>query len=121
MSKPYSVFHADRQTEGLAACALPQRFSWYAFFLTPVWALHRAGWRTFLIWLVALIALSVLASLLDARSGWAYWLIGLYFGFAAPEFEAGELKRQGFREAGFLLAGSDVEAQIRALSGESGE
>ncbi|MCB9992581.1 MAG: DUF2628 domain-containing protein [Hyphomicrobiaceae bacterium] len=121
MTKLYSVYHAQRTTSESAARAIPERFSWYAFVLTPVWALHRGGWRTFLVWLAALIVLGILAALLGARGGWAYWLIGLYFGFAAPEFEADEMRRKGFRESGFLLAGSDLEAQVVALSGDSAE
>lgn len=96
--------------------AIADKFSWYAFLLTPIWALRHAGWPVFFVWLVLVIAIFALNSALPFDTFWANLLLGAWFGFAASELAGQSLKNKGYTESGFLLASSQLEAEVLAIS-----
>ena len=118
MSKLYSVY-ANAEMTGAndqPTRAVAHGFSWYGFLLSPVWALHKAGWQSFLIWLGAVFALGLLNVIAPFDGFLPYMMLALMFGFTAREFEARHLERLGYAHVGELLADSAIEAEVLAAS-----
>src|SRR3989442_1367152 len=87
----YAVF--DRNAKG-APAVIPDRFSWFAALLPPVFALVHGLWLE-LVAYIALVALLSVASLWigDDASFWIYVVFALWIGF-----EAAGLRRTGLEE-----------------------
>jgi hypothetical protein len=98
----YSVF--DRRLDE-APAVVPDRFSWFAALLPPVYALVHGLWLGLLVW-VLLLALVVLASLwLGGAAGvWLYVLLAVLAGFEAPSVRRRALRRRGYVHRAELVA-----------------
>ncbi|WP_413991334.1 DUF2628 domain-containing protein [Labrys okinawensis] len=94
-------------------------FSIGAFLLGPFWLLWRRMWLVFLFWLVAQIALLLIARVLhfDERlAGLVSLLFSLCVSLEANALRAWTLRRKGWRFLGLALGHSLVEAEQRHFS-----
>lgn len=112
-AKPESQRFDD---EALPIRAVAQKFSWYAFLLTPFWAIHRRLLKAFMIWLGVTLAILVLASLVQFEAFWPLLLLGLWFGFEAAQFQSEAALGNEEVATTYLLATNQLEAEILAIS-----
>lgn len=94
---------------------LREKFSPWAFLLTPFWLLRYRLWLAFLIWLVVFV-------LVTLTGGWlgfgpyagmaASFFPSLLFGMEAVNLRARKLTRSGYRDAGVVIA-EDLETAER--------
>jgi hypothetical protein len=112
----YSIFdHADAAPE--APAVVPEKFSWLAALLPPVFGLVHGLWLE-LVALVVAVALIVVASLwLGAATGfWFYALLAVLIGFEAPALRRGALRRKGWVYRTELVAAAEDLAQVQWLT-----
>jgi hypothetical protein len=116
----YLVFEpadgARTQANAERVVFLRERFSVFAFVFTPFWLLRHRLWLGFLLWLTLFIAITVLGSLLGFGAFSA--LAALYvpsfiFGLEGVNFRARKLLRNGYREAGVVIAEDLETAELR--------
>jgi hypothetical protein len=114
----YSVFDR-RQNE--APEVVPDRFSWFAALLPPVFAIVHRLWLPLVVWLVLVVAIGLLGVVLGPDMGfWTYILLSAFIGF-----EAGALRRRGLRRRGYLyrselIAAAPDLAQVDWMKRRSG-
>ena len=98
----YAVF--DRNAKG-APAVVPDRFSWFAALLPPVFAVANGLWLVLLFW-IALVAGLGYASLVIGQeaAGWLYVLVAVFIGFEAQSFRRDSLLIRGYRWAGDIVA-----------------
>jgi hypothetical protein len=90
---------------------LRERFSVWAFVFTPFWLLRHRLWLGFLIWLVLFIAITMIGNLLGFGpfSALAAWYVpAIIFGLEGMNFRVRKLLRNGYRDAGVVIA-EDLE------------
>lgn len=95
---------------------LREKFSWPALFFTPVWLLWHRLWIGFLAWLVAMFVIAVLAQMLGLNptvTALALSLPSLIAGFEGSELRRRKLLRNGFADAGIVVADSVEDAEQR--------
>ena len=85
--------------------AVPDRFSWFAALLPPVFALANGLWLVLVFW-IALVAGLGYASLVIGQeaAGWLYVLMAVFVGFEAQAFRRDSLLIRGYRWAGDVVA-----------------
>ena len=85
--------------------AVPDRFSWFAALLPPVFAVANGLWLVLLFW-IALVAGLGYASLVIGQeaAGWLYVLVAVFIGFEAQSFRRDSLLIRGYRWAGDIVA-----------------
>ncbi len=94
---------------------LREKFSPWAFILTPFWLLRYRLWLGFLIWLVAFTLITVIGSKLGFgpyAAIAASFFPSLVFGFEAVSLRARKLTRNGYRDAAVVIA-EDLETAER--------
>lgn len=115
----FLVFEPADQVRTQAAAErvvfLREKFSVWAFLLTPFWLLRYRLWLAFLVWLVVFIAISLIG-------GWlgfgplagiaASFFPSLFFGMEAANLRGRKLIRKGYRDAGVVIA-EDIETAER--------
>jgi hypothetical protein len=114
----YSVFDR-RQNE--APAVVPDRFSWVAALLPPLYLAVHGLWLGLVGW-VAGLALIVLASVwLGADAGfWLYTLYAVLIGFEASGLRRRALRRRGYIYRSELIAGAADLAQVEWMKRRSG-
>jgi hypothetical protein len=125
--KTFLVFEpADGGRDAAAAgrvVFLREKFHWMALLFGPLWLLAKRLWIGFLLWLVAVIALSVAAVGfgLEPQTAWPLlWLPTLIVAFEGTELLRRKLLRRGYREAGAIVAADLDEAEYRFFADWSG-
>ena len=114
----YSVF--DRRLDE-APAVVPDRFSWFAALLPPVWAAVHGLWLAFVGYLVGLALIVLVGTYLGEEAGfWLYMLFAALIGF-----EASNLRRRGLRGRNFvhraeLIAPADDLAQVEWMKRRGG-
>lgn len=105
----YAMFSKpDAGPEAIAA--VPERFVWSAFLITPIWALANKAWGFFGLWLLVAMVVGVSQRFIGSdASVMLYGLFALWSGFAAPAIAARALKKSGWLAHGELAA-VDAEA-----------
>lgn len=91
-------------------------FSWAAFLVPLVWFIWYRLWRALAIYLVAVIALSLLGYALGLPEGLSFMLataLNLFFGLESGNFRRAALQRQGYQEVADVVAENDEEAAWR--------
>ena len=95
---------------------LREKFSSWAFIFTPFWLLRYRLWLGLLIWLVAFVAINWIGS----RLGFgpyaalaASFFPSLLFGMEATSLRARSLLRNGFRDAGVVIADNVEIAELK--------
>lgn len=87
----YSAFgHASEPV-----LAVPEKFSWFAFLLPPVFALYHGLWLMLVLSVVAIVALIGIGATVIGGSAafWLYVLMALWCGFAAPDLRRFSLRK----------------------------
>jgi len=110
----YAVFARDAKQ---LPEAVPERFSWLAFLLPPVFALVGGLWLELVAWLVAVMLLGAAAPVVGGTAAFSiYVLLAIWIGFEAPALRAAALRRRGFRHLADLVAPDPELAAVAALS-----
>ena len=90
----YSVF--ERPNE-IAPAVVPEKFSWAAAILPPVYALWHGLWLGLSLYVVAVAAIVVAAFWVGGEAAfWLYLLLGALAGFEAAGFRRGKLEASGW-------------------------
>jgi hypothetical protein len=98
---------------------VPDRFSWLAFLLPPVFALAHGLWLELVAWVVFVVALGFAGIAIGAGAAfWIYWTVALLIGFEASALRGGALRRRGFRHRADLVASTGDIAQVQYLRSE---
>lgn len=106
----YSIF--ERRPDE-APAAVPEKFSWFAALLPPVFAVAHGLWIEFVAWGVALAGLVALATVIGGDAAlWLYVLLALFIGFEAPAFRRWSLSRSGWRHAAEIVAPAADVAEV---------
>ena len=93
---------------------VPERPSFWAFVLPPIWLLAHRLWFGLLFWLVAVAALAWLYGLMPAAPAtFVMLLFWLWFAFAARDIEQATLARAGWTLAGLVEAPNRDAAERR--------
>jgi len=116
----YLVFEPPAGRDDPAARAerivfVPDRFSWGAFLLAPLWMLWRRLWLIFLAYLMLMAAVTVGLRFAGVGPGARFLvmaLIALLVGFEAANLRRWALLRDGWRERGPII-GHDLAAAER--------
>jgi hypothetical protein len=116
----YLVFEPPERDGDAAARAerivfVPDRFSWGAFLLAPLWMLWRRLWLVFVAYLVVMAAVTVGLRFAGVPPGARFLvgvLISLLIGFEAANLRRWALLRGGWRERGPII-GHDLAAAER--------
>lgn len=93
--------------------AVPDRFSWFAALLPPVYALVHGLWWALAGYAVALVALVALSLLIGGEGVfWLYILFAALIGFEAATLRRIRLARRGYAYGGERIASAeDVAAR----------
>ncbi len=76
---------------------MPDRFSWFAALLPPVFAIAHGLWLAGLSWLAAVFVIGGLSLWFGAEAGfWLYVLFAAWFGWEAAGFRRRALRRRGY-------------------------
>lgn len=111
----YAIFDPKPGRPDLPA-VLPEKFSWLAAFLPPVFLLKHGLWLELVAWILKVAALIVLARFIgDAAAFLLYILAAIWLGFAAPGLRRHALQRRGWTPRGARIAPSADLAQLEAL------
>jgi hypothetical protein len=116
----YMVFEppadrGDRAARAEHIVFVPDRFSWGAFLLAPLWMLWRRLWLIFVAYLILLAAVTVglrFAGVGPSARFLVMALIALLVGFEAANLRRWVLLRDGWREHGTIV-GPDLAAAER--------
>jgi hypothetical protein len=118
----YSVFEHDAPRRGAdpAPPVVPEKFSWLAALLPPVFLLFHGLWLALLGFVLALVALYFAAAWIGTGPAvWLYLLLALYLGFEAHNFRRAALRRRGFQHRGEIVAPAGDLAQLTWLQHRS--
>ena len=108
----YAVF--DRRQDE-APAVVPDRFSWFAALLPPVFLAAHGLWLELVGFVVALAAVSFAASLVGADAAfWLYVLLVVLLGFEAGALRRRALRRRGYIYRGEVIAGAADLAEVEA-------
>ena len=108
----YSVYarNADAPT------AVPDRFSWFAALLPPVYALVHGLWLLLLGWVLALLLFGAFALWGgDAAAFWLYVIGATLLAFEAPALRRGKLVSTGWSHRTDLIAADADLALVEYL------
>ena len=103
---------------GMAALpeAVPEKFSWLAALLPPVFFIRHGLWLELLAYGLKLAALVLLAPLIGGDAACLlYGLVAIWLGFAAPGFRRHALIWRGWSHRGERVAFDADLAQLEAL------
>lgn len=118
----YSVFESSTARPGadLAPPVVPDKFSWLAALLPPVFLLLHGLWLALLGFILALVALYVAAFWIGGGTAlWLYLLLALYLGFEAHNLRRPALRRRGLQHRGEVVAPAGDMAQLAWLQRRS--
>lgn len=111
----YAIFDPRPGKPALPA-AIPERFSWLAALLPPVFLLRYGLWLELVVFCVKLVALILFAPFIgDGAAFLLYGLLALWLGFAAPGLRRHGLAWRGWRHRGDRVAASADLAQLEAM------
>ncbi|HHY49137.1 MAG TPA: DUF2628 domain-containing protein [Alphaproteobacteria bacterium] len=114
----YSVF--DRRRDE-APAVVPDRFSWFAGLLPPLFAIVHGLWLELVGYVVLLAAIGLAATWLGEEAGfWLYALLALWIGFEAPALRRRALRRSGYIYRSELIAAAPDLAEVEWLRRRSG-
>jgi hypothetical protein len=109
----YAVF--DRDANRVPA-VVPERFSWFAAFLPPVFAIVHGLWLELVAYVILLVLLSLSSDAIgDGAAFWIYVVFAVWIGFEAATLRRGALRRAGWRHSRDVIAASDDQAALEGL------
>jgi hypothetical protein len=113
----YSVFDTpDARDEIAVPAVVPERFSWFAALLPPLFGLVHGLWLGLLFYVAFVVLLAFAGRWIGgAATFWLYVLFAIYIGFEAPALRRAKLARKGwFYRTEVIAAGEDL-ATLTAL------
>lgn len=111
----YSVFERPEPTPE-APAVVPDKFSWFAALLPPVFGLVHGLWLELIGFVIALGAIVLLGFWLGGDAAfWLYVLLAVFIGFEAASLRRGALRRKGWNYRTELIASRDDLAQVAWL------
>ncbi len=111
----YSIFERDAQVPE-APAAIPEKFSWLAALLPPVFLLAHGLWLALAGFILAVALIVVGSFWLGADAGfWLYVLMAVLIGFEAPALRRAALRRRGWSYRTERFARNAELAQVEWL------
>jgi hypothetical protein len=109
----YAVF--DRNANAVPA-VVPERFSWFAALLPPMFALAHGLWLELVGYIVAVGLLGLASTQIGGDAAfWIYIVFALWIGYEAPSFRAAALRGRGWRYRTDVVAPTEDLAEIAGL------
>lgn len=115
----YSIFEKPQAKAAgqIGPVAVPERFSWLAMLLPPVFALGNSLWLLLLFWIALVIGLFYAAPIIGSDAAVAlYILVAVFLGFEAPAFRRDGLQFRGYQWRGDVVSSAEDMAQRDYLS-----
>lgn len=107
----FAIF--EPKSTGIPA-AVPEKFSWFAAILPPVYALAHGLWLELVAYVVAVVALGFSALWIGPDTArLLYLLFAIWIGFAAASVRRRKLIRTGWRHRGDIVA---IDPDLARLS-----
>ena len=111
----YAIFDPKPGRPGLPT-AIPEKFSWFAAILPPLFLLAHGLWLELVAWLLMVVALVVLSGFVGDDAAFVlYLLAAAWLGFAAAGLRRHALQWRGWRHRGERVAPSADLAQLEAM------
>jgi len=111
----YAIFDPRSGRPGLPA-AVPEKFSWLAAFLPPVFFLLHGLWLELIGFVLAVVVLIVGARYIGGGATFSLYVLGVvWLGFAASGLRRHALAWRGWTHRGERVAPSAELAQLEAL------
>jgi hypothetical protein len=112
----FSIFERDPASADPAPAAIPDRFSWLAAILPPVYLIWHGLWLAFFGWLIVTLGLAVAARWIGPDAAfWIYVAFAIFMGFEASSLRRARLGRHGWRHRGERIALAADLAQVEWL------
>lgn len=109
----YSVF--ERPDE-IVPVVVPEKFSWFAALLPPVYGIVHGLWLGLVLYVAALVALVSATRLIGDEAGlWLYVLLAIAIGFEASTLRRRALRHRGWSWRGDVVASADDLALLAHL------
>ena len=109
----FAMYWSDKQP---VPQAVPDRFSWNAAVLPPVFLLAHRLWLETLAWLAGAFALRAVSPLIGGGAAfWLYVLVAMALSFAAPTLRRRALHRRGWQARGYRVAASADLARLEFM------
>jgi hypothetical protein len=85
--KPQGKAAKNRVPRLIAPVAVPDRFSWVAAIVPPLYALFNGLWLLLIFWIALVVGLAYVSRVIGVEaSGWLYVLVAVFLGFEASAF-----------------------------------
>lgn len=115
----YSIFEKPqaKAAKDRAPVAIPERFSWFATLLTPLYALVYGLWLVLVFWLALAMGLAYASRLIGPEAAsLLYVVVAVFLGFEAPALRRDWLLFRGYQWRGDIIATAEDIAQRDYLS-----
>jgi hypothetical protein len=115
----YSIFEKEdlQQASALGPVAVPERFSWFAAILPPIYALRHGLILALVFWIALVVGLGFAERAIGSEAiFWLYVLVALFFGFEASALRRDSLTARGWTWRGDIIAGAEDLAERDYLS-----
>jgi hypothetical protein len=111
--KPQGKAAKNRVPALVPPVAVPERFSWTAALVPPLFALLNGLWLLLIFWIALVAGLAYVGRVIgDDAAFWLYVLVAVFMGFEAPAFRRDGLLARGFVWRGDIIAsGEDLAAR----------
>ena len=111
----YAIYDPKPGKSDLPA-AIPERFSWFAAILPPLFLLAHRLWLELIGFVVAVAALILLSAFIGDDAAFLLYLLGAaWLGFAAAGMRRHALQWRGWTHRGSRVAPSADIAQLEAM------
>lgn len=111
----YAIFDPKPGKPDLPA-AIPEKFSWLAALLPPVFLAVHGLWLELVAWLLAVVALIVLSGFIGDEAAFLLYVLGsVWLGLAASGLRQHALAWRGWTHRGERVALSADMAQLEAI------
>jgi hypothetical protein len=116
----YSIFEKPQEKAAknrvpvlVPPVAVPERFSWTAAIVPPLFALLNGLWLLLIFWVALVAGLAYVSRVIgDDAAFWLYVLVAVFMGFEAPAFRRDGLLARGFVWRGDIVSsGEDLAAR----------
>lgn len=120
--KPVTLYSVYERSDEIAPAVVPEKFSWTAAILPPVYALYHGLWLGTFLWLAAVVVLAVASLWIGGEAvAWLYLLLAILIGFEAPAFRRRKLEKLGWSYRSEVVATKDDLAMRDWLKGKPQE
>ena len=115
----YSIFEKPqgKAAKDRAPVAIPERFSWFATLLPPVFALVHGLWLLLAFWIALVLGLAYAGRVIGPDAVfWLYVVVVVFLGFETPALRRDWLLFRGYQWRGDIIAPAEDLAQRDYLS-----